>query len=185
VSVNNLWSSGSAAGYTPGTVHYLQRSLPLGTRSYPVTPLAGYWIKDFHWVSLWLPATHLRIRLQGPKKCAYVNCNSSTVLLISCHIKNFSTFIFPYNHLQASRSFYVVVQDSSLVTYKGLHRFCDRPLSQMSVICPLFTAQARFQPQGSLWWMSVGRSDTGQFSFSLSQLPFHQYTIYTDYSIIW
>ena len=42
VSVNNLWSSGSAAGCTPGTVHYLQLSLPLGTQSYPVTPLAGY-----------------------------------------------------------------------------------------------------------------------------------------------
>ena len=64
VSVNNLWSSGSVAGCTPGTVHYLQRSLPHGTQSYPVTPLDGYWIKDFQWVSMWLPATHLRNLLQ-------------------------------------------------------------------------------------------------------------------------
>jgi len=100
----------------------------------------------------------------GPRKCAHTNCNRSTVLLISCHIKNFSTFISPHNHPQASRSFNVAVQDSSLVMCTGLHRFCDRPLSQMSVSFPLHCV-GPISAAGQFMVDVVGRSDNGAVHF--------------------
>jgi hypothetical protein len=42
VWVNILWNSRWAAVCTLDTIDYLQRSLPLGTQSCPIIPLAGY-----------------------------------------------------------------------------------------------------------------------------------------------